>query len=268
MMVVLEHRINCKYGQEVKILPIFDIHWGNKGCDKDALRKDLSTVDKNTYIIGGGDWLDSIIVADRKRYRKSTDDSDPDSDDIIDQQAEQVYDLVAPYKSQIIGLGTGNHEDNIVQRCNTNPIKNILCKRLNVPFLSYSSLIRLRLSNNKSCTRTVIIRQHHGWGGGSRTMGADLTKYSRDVGFWDADIFLYGHVHKKQNDRVPRLGLAGLQLISRPKVMVLCGTYLKTFLLGENPTYSEKEGYPPTEIGASLITIKPVNKWVEIKVEG
>uniref|UniRef100_A0A6M3Y335 Calcineurin-like phosphoesterase n=1 Tax=viral metagenome TaxID=1070528 RepID=A0A6M3Y335_9ZZZZ len=266
-MIVSETRIPYKFGQEIKILPIFDIHLGNVSCDKLALKKDLATVDKNTYIIGGGDWLDSIIVADRKRYRKSADDSAPHEDDIVDQQIEEMYDLVKDYKKQIIGLSTGNHEDTITVRCNTNPIKR-LCKMLDTPFLSYSSLLKLSFSENNARGRTVIVRTHHGWGGGSRTMGADLTKYSRDVGCWEADIFLYGHVHKKQNDRVPRLGLSGLQLISRPKIMVICGTYLKTFTKSDSPSYSEKEGYPPTEIGASLITIKPNNKWVDIKVAG
>lgn len=266
-MIVSEKRITYKYGQEIKILPIFDIHLGSVACDKAALKKDLATVDKNTYIIGGGDWLDSIIVADRKRYRKSGDASDKGTDDIIDQQIDEIYEMVKPYANQIIGLSVGNHEDTITVRCSTNPIKR-LCKILDVPFLSYSSLVRLSLSEDGARGRTVIIRTHHGWGGGSRTQGADLTKFSRDASSWDADIFLYGHVHRKQNDRVPRLGLVGMQVISRPKIMVLCGTYLKTFLIGENPSYSEKEGYPPTTIGASLITIKPTNRWVDIKVLG
>ncbi len=266
-MIIAEKKIKYKYGQIIKILPIFDIHFGNIACDKEALKKDLSVVDENTYIIGGGDWLDMVIVADRKRYRKSVDDSIPQEDDIVDQQIDEMYNIVIPYKSQIIGLMTGNHEDNITVRCNTNPIKR-LCKLLNTTFLSYSSLIRMSLSENGARGRTVIIRTHHGWGGGSRTMGADITKYSRDASSWDADIFLYGHVHKRQNDRVPRLGLSGLQLISKPKIMVICGTYLKTFLKGDSPSYSEKEGYPPTEIGAPSIIIKPNKTWVDIRVEG
>lgn len=266
-MIVSEARINYKYGQEIKLLPIFDIHLGATACDVAALKRDLETVDDNTYIIGGGDWLDSILVSDIKRYRKSGDASGQDVDDNIDQQIEEMYEYVAPYSHKILGLSIGNHEDNITKRCGTNPIKR-LCKMLEVPFLSYSSLLKLSFNEKGSRGRTVVIRTHHGWGGGSRTQGASITKYARDASHWEADIFLYGHDHKKQNDRVPRLGLSGLQLISRPKIMVLCGTYLKTFLIGENPSYSEREGYPPTEIGASLITIKPTNKWVDIKVEG
>uniref|UniRef100_A0A6H1ZH28 Putative structural protein n=1 Tax=viral metagenome TaxID=1070528 RepID=A0A6H1ZH28_9ZZZZ len=266
-MIVSEAKIQYKYGQEIKILPIFDIHLGAVACDVAALKKDLATVDENTYIIGGGDWLDSILVSDTKRYRKSGDASDKGADDNIDRQIDEMYEYAKPYAKKILGISVGNHEDNITKRCGTNPIKR-LCKYLDVPFLSYSSLLKLSFSEKGSRGRTVIIRTHHGWGGGSRTQGASITKYARDAACWDADIFLYGHDHKKQNDRVPRLGLVGLQLVSKPKIMVLCGTYLKTFMIGENPSYSEKEGFPPTEIGASLITVRPTDKWVDIKVLG
>ncbi len=264
-MIVSGYSIPYKYGQTIKIMPIYDIHLGAVACDKRALKEDLAKMDPDTYLIGGGDWLDMVITSDRKRYRKSSDASIPGEDDIVDQQIEETYEIFKPYKSRIIGIGAGNHEDNITIRCSTNPSKR-LAKMLDTQFLSYSWLVKLVMSEGKARGRTVVVRGHHGWGGGSRTIGADLTKFSRDVGHWEADIFLYGHVHKKQNDRVPRLGLSGLKLISRPKILVLCGTYLKTFMDGENPSYSEKEGYPPTEIGAQTISIKPTSKWADIKV--
>jgi hypothetical protein len=266
-MKVIEYRIPYKYGQSIKILPIFDIHFGSVGCDVAALKRDLAQVDDgSTYIIGGGDWMDSVITSDTKRYRKSSDGSDSKEDDIIDQQIENIYDIVKQYSTKIIGLGDGNHEDNITKRCGTNPMKR-LCKMLGTEFLSYSSMIKVTMSENNARGRTVIVREHHGWGGGSRTIGADLTKYSKDVSNWSADIFLYGHVHRKQSDKVPRLGLSGTQLISKPKTLVICGTYLKTYLNGESPSYSEKEGYPPTEIGAPTVIIKPTSTWVDIKVD-
>ena len=123
------------------------------------------------------------------------------------------------------------------------------------------------LSNESgSRGRTVNIRMHHGWGGGSRTQGADLTKFSRDVANFDCDLFLYGHVHRRQDDRVPRLGLTGDKLVSKPKVMVICGTYLKTYTSDANVSYSEAKGYPPTEIGAPTITITPDAQWVKMAV--
>jgi len=205
--------------------------------------------------------MDSIIVPDI-RYRKSQDAMKEDMA-IIDKQIEQAEDLLSPYKNRIIGLASGNHETNIIRRAGTDPIAR-LTRALECKNLGYSGLIKLRLSENGSRGRTVTIRYHHGWGGGSRTQGADLTKFSKDLQYWQADIFLYGHVHRKQTDRVPRLGLSGEELVSKPKVLCICGTFLKTYSKGIDSTYSEEKGYPPVEIGGLIVNIKPVRKWVSI----
>lgn len=228
----------------------------------------MRAVDSQTYIFGGGDWLDSIVASDLRRYRKSSDATAGDA--IIDEQIDGLAEIFDPYRDRIIGIGLGNHEDVITRIGGTNSIKR-MCKQLStshntIAYLGYSGLIRLQFSENGSRGRTVIIRYHHGWGGGSRTQGADLTKFSRDMSYWDADIFCYGHVHRRQDDRVPRLGLVGETLVSRPKILCICGTYLKTYSPNENPTYSEIKGYPPLEIGSLTINIKPTRKWADINV--
>ena len=260
-MRILKYNINYKYGEKIEIIPVFDVHAGNKWSDVTKLKSFLEE-HKGAYIIGGGDLMDSIVTKDF-RYRKSSDGSEGDA--IVDESVDKMAAILEPYKDRIIGLATGNHEDTITEKCGTNPTKR-LCNRLDTEFLGYSGLIKLVLSENGSRTRTVVIRYHHGWGGGSRTQGADLTKFSKDLAYWDADIFLFGHVHRRQSDVVPRLGLSGMKLISKPKVMLICGTYLKTYSDGTDPTYSEKMGYPPVETGGLSFTIQPQQRWVKIKV--
>lgn len=262
-MIVHNHRIVYEFGETIVLRPLYDIHLGNKHCDKAAFIKDLKNADERTFFFGGGDMLDSIITSDVKRYRKSSDASEVD--EIIDAGVDEMSEILLPYRDRIIGLASGNHEDNIVKRCGTNPVKRI-CKNLDAKFLGYSGLIKLSLSEHDGRGRTVVVRYHHGWGGGSRTQGADLTKFSRDVAYWDADIFCYGHVHRLQQDSIPRLGLSGTTLISKPKILAICGTYLKTYSKDENPTYSEISGYPPVEIGGLNINIKPNSRWVKATV--
>ena len=263
-MICHVERIKYKSTKDpIKIVPLFDIHYGNAACDVNALR-DFIRNNKDAYFIGGGDWLDSVIISDLRRYRKTIDSTE--TDEIIDEQIDGLYEIIKPIKNRIIGLGSGNHEDNIAKRCGTHPMKR-LCKRLDVPFLGFSGLIKLILRTEVGQARTVIIRWHHGWGGGSRTQGADLTKFSKDMLYWDADIFLYGHVHRKQADRIPRLGLWGDKLISKPKLLGICGTFLRTYTDTANPTYSEIAGYPPTEIGALTVNIRPFRKWVQMWID-
>jgi hypothetical protein len=262
-LIVHTYRVNYKYGDTIKIKPIFDVHYGSKNCDIKELDRYLEDSDENTYFMGGGDLLDSIVVTD-PRYSKSSDGMK--SAAIIDEQVEGLLERIEPYKDRIIGLGRGNHEDVIIRKCGTDPIAR-MCEALECKYLGLSGLIRFILSDNGNCGRTVIIRWHHGWGGGSRTQGADITKFSKDTMHWDADLFLYGHVHKKQSDRVPRLGLSGSKLISKPKLIGICGTFLRTYSDTIDSSYSELKGYPPTEIGGLTVNIKPRKAWVKMWID-
>jgi len=262
-----EKKLDYKYSDVIKIKPIFDIHYGHTLCDVHALRKFLEESDKNTYFIGGGDFLDSIIVID-KRYRKSIDAFG--GEEIIDEQVNGIYEILKPYKDRILGLGIGNHEDTIVKKYATNPIKR-LCEKLStekheVPYLGYSYFYKLSMRENGGRGRTVLIKGHHGYGGGGRTQGGDLTKFSKDMGFYDADLFIYGHTHKLQFDEVPRLGISGTKLISKPKVLVICGTFKKSLSKDSTTTWEETMGFPPTRIGGACINIKPNANWVDISV--
>jgi len=262
MRYTINKRINYSQGETFHLKPFFDIHKGSSACDFKAFKRDLARTDNHTYLFFGGDLFDSIIVTD-PRYRKSNDASVGDA--IVDENLDEMVKVLTPYSERIIGIGRGNHEDMITKRHGTDPIAR-LCRRLDVPDAGYSGLFKLGFRHKSGGRgRVVVVRYHHGWGGGSRTQGADLTKFSKDMAYWDADLFLYGHVHRKQTDTVPRMGISGDKLISKPKVLCICGTYLKTYTGSKQPTYSEIKGYPPVEIGGVNISIKPVDSWVKMK---
>lgn len=261
-MILHEVQIPYKYGQSFTLLPLFDIHLGNKYCDLTAFRNHINQADKNTYAVGGGDMIDAIVTKDIRRYMKHSDDCE--SDAIIDEQIDRLYDLLSPLKGRILGLGTGNHESAINKHHGTHPMRR-LAKRLDTISLGFSWLLRLRFTENGSRVRTLVIRGHHGWGGGSRTQGADLTKYSRDITYWQADMFLYGHTHKLQSDKIDRMAWIGKKLVAKPKYIYICGTFLKTYSDTDEATYSEEKGYPPVSIGSPRISITPGRRWMEIE---
>ncbi len=266
-MICTGSTIEYEYGQTIVLKVIADIHFGNKHCDIKAFKDYID--EPGAYFIGNGDYLDAIITSDIKRYRKSSDDTEGDA--IIDQQVNRMVDMLMPIKDRILGLGVGNHEDTITKRCGTNPVANI-CKALGVPILGYSSLYRLVLKeagkkSGHARGRIVTIRLHHGYGGGCRTQGGDITKFSKDMMYWDADLFFYGHVHRLAEDRVVRFGMTrGHSLVPRSMHLGICGTFLKTFSSTLDPTYSEVKGYPPAFIGGLTTTIKPNANSYEMRV--
>jgi len=259
-MIVTEYRIPYKLGQTVPIKQITDVHDGNAHCDLAAYKRFL---DDESYYIGTGDLFDAIVVPD-KRYSKSADMSA--EMDFLDEAVDRQYDILRPHRERIIGLGIGNHESTVLDRCGTNMIKR-LCRMLDVPYLGYSGLLKLVFSEDKARTRTVKTRYHHGWGGGSRTAGGSITTFSNDMKFWDADLFLYGHVHQLKVDEIPRLGVSGKRLIARPMTMVIGGTFLRTYSDTTDPTYSEIKGYPPVPIGGPNIRVTPNRNWVNINTD-
>jgi len=260
-LIVETKHIEYKYGDTIRIKPIADVHLGANACDVKAFKKYLAHSDDKTYFIGIGDYYDAIRVTD-PRYQKSTDATIGDA--IIDQQIEQGVSLLKPYKNRILGMALGNHENVVIKRGGTDMIART-CDKLGCSHLGYSGLFKLILKENGGRGRTIIIRYHHGWGGGSRTQGADLTKFARDLVYWDADIFLFGHVHRKQTDEVPRLSLSGNRLISKPLIVCICGTFLKTYTQGKMATYSEVKGYPPISVGGVMINITPDEHWVKLE---
>jgi UDP-2,3-diacylglucosamine pyrophosphatase LpxH len=262
-MVISTYRIDYKGRPSIKIRPIFDVHYGNQWCDVDAFKRFISEADENTWFIGGGDLLDSIIISDIRRYKKSSDATQ--SDAIINDSIDGMIEILRPIKDRVIGLGHGNHEENILKYCSTD-ITRFISTALGIRQLGYSCMTRLLLSYDGGRTRTVVLYQHHGFGGGSRTPGGDLTKYSKHAANYEADIYMYGHVHKRQTEPISRLSIHGRELISAPKHLVICGTFLKTLSDGIPATYAEVGGYPPVSIGGYEIGIKPNDKWVDISV--
>lgn len=260
-MIVTTFRVDYKMTDVIKLKPIFDVHLGHGACDVRAFKDYLADgFDDRTYFIGGGDLLDSIVLRDF-RYRKGVDVTL--GEEIVDEQVDICYQLLQPYKERIIGLGDGNHEKQVTLRCGTNPTKR-LCRRLGCQYLGYSWLVKLMLRGVNGGTRKLVIYGHHGWGGGSRTQGADITKFSKIVKHWQADIFLFGHVHKLQSDKINRIGLFGEKMISKPKLLCICGTFMKTYLKSNVSTWSEEKGYPPVEVGGLVVHIRPTShKWIK-----
>jgi hypothetical protein len=266
-MIVETVNINYKYGDIFKLLPISDIHYDGKGknstCDSVKLKRDLAErVDDKTIILTVGDNFGGIIPSDVKRYRKEHDSSS--GSDILDESINGLYEIFYPYREKIYGLADGNHEDSILQHCGTNMTKRLIDKlndgiKKPILYLGYSWLLKINFREpNKSRSRSIVIRGHHGWGGGSRTEGADVTKFAHDVKFWQANLFLYGHVHKlKINDIEEGRMVGNKGWKTDLKRMVVCGTYQRTYAKSTAVTYAEKKGYPPTSIRHPLVYIKP-----------
>lgn len=250
----IAHRSN----EPVKILILSDLHLGHRNCDLGTLKRTIAA-HRDAYIIGLGDWYDAIIASDVRRYRKAMDGTAGEA--ILDEQEEMLVSLFDDddfENRRILGCARGNHEDSILKYGGVDLMARF-CKRMNVRYLGYSFLIRLIIRDEHKSTRTVQIRGHHGWGGGCRTLGSVIQKYSHDIKYWNADLFLYGHDHCLHSFSIPR-GDIGLHRgkpfhLARDKHVCLCGTYLKTYTEDTAASWGEVLGFPLARIGSPLVTI-------------
>ena len=241
----------------LRIKPLADVHYGNSYCDIKAFKSFLDDADDNTYFLGVGDILDSIIVKD-KRYSKSADATE--SDAIINAVTFDMIDILTPYRDKILGLGRGNHEQTVVDKCSVDPI-DIMCRVLKIRYLGYSYQVKISFGKN-----SIQIYAHHGWGGSSRTRGGSMTKYGNDTVNYDADIYLYGHDHKLQHDCTEELAIRNNKWVSKSRLVCLCGSFLKTRSSTIDAPYSEIKALPPTPIGGLNIYIKPTSNGLDMSV--
>ncbi len=267
-MKITTFPIDCSYNDTIRIKPIGDTHIGHRLFDQKELEKFMSDRDDNTYFILLGDIVDSIIVSDTKRYRKSLDVAETDA--IIDEQIDKAYDIFAPIKDRIIAIGTGNHEHEILKRCSTNATKR-LAEKLNVPALGYSWMVRLSLKYNdgiRGSGRSVVIYGSHGYGGGARTEGGNLTKFSNEFKSYMADIYLFGHVHEKVYKNVPQGYHGGDKMKARDRLLCICGSFKRNLTDDNTTTWEESRGFPIRAIGGVTISITPDRDWVTMRAEG
>jgi hypothetical protein len=270
-MICTSRRITYKWGDIIRLVPISDVHADARDCDWRQFKKDVAKQAKipQTYFVGLGDYLEGIPVTD-KRYRPSAKRFST-KDEMIDCAMDWFTELMEPAKGRILGLGRGNHEDGFLKRHGVNMVRQ-LARNLETEDLGMSFLLRLQLEDHHGGRkRGIVVYGHHGWGGGSRTAGGNLTKFERTRSNIDADVFLFGHVHgSKQTDTFVRLGIGNSsdRLIQKRQILCICGTYLRTFSNTADPTYSEAKGYPPSEIGHAVICFKPNREGLEMWAEG
>lgn len=203
--------------------------------------------------------MECVVPVD-KRFQVSqlvTSNDDPDS--FLDYQTSEITNLLEPYREQLIGMAMGNHELTIIKKFGHNPHRKA-CTELNCEDLGFSFLMRLSLvpPGRNSHKNSVIIYGHHGWGGNSRTAGGNLTKFSRALESYWADVYLFGHSHDLVSRRIPRLYVDRRGNVQhRPAIVANVGTFKRTLSKGIIPSWEESMGFPPRTLGGVVLKIYP-----------
>lgn len=265
-MELASARIVAPKSGRVDIYPIGDVHLGAAACDIGHFRRTVAQVaaDKSARWIGMGDYGDFILPEDprwsmsafdwkRLGYRKGR----PDLRNLGQEYLDFVRAELDPIKGQCIGLLDGNHDDVMKNKYHVDVV-GALCDDLKVPYLGYTALVRVEVVLDDGSHGRIwpftIFAEHGASGGG--TAGNAINSLQKRGQEFDADVYLKGHVHQRNTGAArPVLGWGKKKIAVRDKVFVLTGTYLKGYSEFET-TYGERKGYPPNEIGGTLVRVK------------
>ncbi len=261
-MEVIEREVLYPHRGEIRIYPIGDIHLGSIHCAEDIVEAEIDKIrkDKDAYIIGMGDYADSILKNDPRFDIEGL----PEwlkKGNIMESERQRVVKLFTPVKHKVIALLTGNHEEEIHIRNQDDFTRNV-CNDLGVRYGGYSSFIKLNLAPRGGTPRyPITIHAWHG-AGSAQTEGARLMRLVRLVNDIEADIYLMGHLHSITQHTPDRLVLRNGRVKSVRLAAVITGSWLKAYTQPKGnqelpPSYAEKKGYKPARLGCPILHIHP-----------
>ncbi len=243
--------------EKMEIYILGDTHYPRGKRSK--FKRVIEEIEKNPngYMIGLGDWVESITPMDPRYNPEEIADllkaNGNNFDTLIDEQWKQFEEDIEPIAKQnkIIGLHNGNHESTFARKTSFNELKRI-CGRHNIEYLGDGFAI-ITLNRGKE---SITLVTFHGCGAGIST-GSNYTKldsYSRILS--DVDVIAAGHTHKLGvNISMDRLKLDGKELKSKTQYQCSCGSFLGNYDT-DSVSYAERKAYSPLPIGYVKIILE------------
>lgn len=252
----------------IVIAPIGDIQWAGRTSDIawDHLKRHIDAqMERGAWFIGMGDYVDFMSPSNRKRLAQA-DLYDTSGRVIQDKSLEltmQLYDqLLAPTKGRWLGLLEGHHYSTLESGATTDQK---LAELLETKFLGTCAYVRLVFVDGVRHA-SLLLWTHHGTGGGAKAH-APILKLENLAPYWEADIFLIGHMTKMAVAPIPRVepsfGPQVSKLRHRHIYLVGTGGWLKGYAeeskVGQIPRgpYVEQRMLNPVVLGAPTIVCQP-----------
>lgn len=262
--------------EPIIIAPIGDIQYaGARGpTAKDLLKRHLDRcLELNAWYVGLGDYIDFLSPSNRQRLKAAA--LYDTAEDVIDDKAidltlELYQTYLKPTKGRWLGMLHGHHFATLKTGETTDQR---LCQLLDTKFLGTSAFIRLQFLLKESLRANLTIWAHHGCGGGMKS-AAPLNKLENVAPYWDADIFLLGHMTKMATAPVNRIsprwhGRGAPDLVHRKIMLVGCGGFAKSYVVGAKQGRVPMDDYVgqrmlnPASLGAPIIRVTPALVYAE-----
>ena len=250
------------------VAPIGDIQWNGDPHEiaLERLREHIiRALDQGAWFLGMGDYIDFMSPSNRARLNSADFYDGPMKtlDDVALHLTTEVFNILAPTKGRWLGLLEGHHFYRL-QSGITTDMK--LAEMLGTRFLGSSAFVRLMFADNRP-RLSADIWCHHGMGQGKAH--APIMKLESLSPYWEADIFMIGHMTKMASAPINRCypefrGPSGEGHLRHKKIQ-LVGTggwskgYIEGVKQGQVPRggYVERKMLNPVCLGAPLVRLVP-----------
>jgi predicted phosphodiesterase len=239
-----------------KVMLLSDLHWDSAQCNRDLLKRDLEEAKKEGIpVLLIGDTFD--IMQGKFDKRKSAKSLRPEhqTDNYIDTVIDDAIDWFEPYKDVIALVSKGNHETSWEKYHDTDVCSRFVAglKRAKSPVLlgKYWGFVQANLVENPKNRVSKTIFFHHGAGGGGEiTRG--LIDNSRTRGMYIADVYISGHIHRRNLDENIVYGINNSGVVcSRQQLFLRSSTYKI-----EDDGYHAEKGRGPRPLGGWWLELR------------
>lgn len=240
------------------ILALSDLHFDNPACNRELLKEHLDeAIKRKAAICVFGDFFCCMMGSMDPRKSRGPSAVRPEDDypDYFDRIVSNAAKWWKPYAKNLVVVCPGNHETAILKRQEIDLIDRFAMKMRDIGGITaaggYGNFIRV-FGNQHSTRFSNVIYSHHGYGAGgawSRQTTAFL-KYLEQV---EADIYIAGHIHKKETFPVERAYLNKAGNVRTKSInFIRCGTYKNEFKDGAGG-WSIEKGIGPRPLGGYWI---------------
>ena len=199
------HRVtftNIRAGWEQYVLIKADDHYDSAHCDRDLLsRHHREAVARGAPVFCFGDLFDAMQGKWDKRADQNQLRPEHRGNNYLDKLVNTATDYYGKFADSLALITPGNHEQSILDRHQTNIterlVTNLRHKSDTVHMGGYWGFVLFTFGCGKPITKQL--HYHHGYGGGGEVTRGFIDN-NRTRGQYNADIFVSGHVHRRNMD--------------------------------------------------------------------
>jgi len=232
-----------------------DWHWDNPKCLRKILRKHLEEAKKkNAPIFLNGDIFCAMQGKGDPRGSKSDIREEHNKADYLNALVNTAAEWMAPYASNIVAIGEGNHETAVLKNKEFSLIPALVGALnaktgSNIHAMGYGYWVKfkLNLANTRGSINTYIT---HGSGGGGPVTKGVIQTNRRAVYLPDANYIVSGHVHEGYAVPIPRFRLSQYDRVYHDTAWHLCTPTFKEEFSDNTGGFHTERGRPPKPIGS------------------